>query len=154
MQLPQAVEARSLVRLPIRVALTAKRFSAVATVRGEADPPAQGPGNGTDHRNGTTPVQGARDREGYYSVSLYRRAEASGRDQYLGDLGVDPSGRFQVVVRDRGGIYYRVTTIDNSTAFGRTAPPGLCDPPWLAPGGCVRSTLWDFFVDSQIVRAR
>ena len=139
MQPPQAVEARSLVRLPIRVALTAKRFSAVATVRGKRTRQRKVPITGRVTENGTTPVQGARYRAGYYSVSLYRRTEASGRDQYLGDLGVDPSGRFHVVVRDRVGVYYRGTTIDNSTGFGRTAPPGLGDPPWLAPGGCVRA---------------
>jgi hypothetical protein len=151
---PQAVEARSLVRLPIRVALSAKRFTATAIVGATPTRQRKVLITGRVTENGKPPVQGRLgDREGRYSVSLYRRTTKHGRDQYLGDLGVGTSGRFRVVVRDRRGIYYRVTTVDRSFPTGRTAPPRLCDPPWLAPGGCVRPNLWDFFVDSPIVRA-
>jgi hypothetical protein len=149
---PPAVEARSLVRLPVRVALSAKRFVA----RGE--PPARRrrvliAGRVTE--NGAAPSQGRLDtRQGRYGVSLYRRLTANGPDQYLGDLGVSATGSFRVAVRDRRGIYYRVATRGALTADGRPPPAGLCGRPWLAAGGCVRPGLWWFYVDSAVVRAR
>ncbi len=150
---PQPVEARSLVRLPIRVALSAKRFTALVGTKRTRERKVLIKGLVTE--NGKPPVQGRdADREGRYGVSLYRQTTKNGPDQYLGDLGVASSGRFQAVVRDRRGSYYRVTTIDSGAPNGRQAPTTLCARPWLAPGGCVRPNLWEFFVDSPVVRAR
>lgn len=152
--IPRPVEGRSLVRLPIRIALSARRFTAtVSTAPTRRERKVLIKGIVTE--NGKTPVQGRLDTvEGRYGVSLYRRTEMTGEDEYLGNLGVSLSGRFDVVVRDRRGSYYRVSTDENDFAVGRKAPAGLCARPWLAPGGCVRPTLWEFFVNSPVVQAR
>jgi hypothetical protein len=151
---PRPVEGRSLVRLPIRIGLSAKRFTAtVSTAPTRRERKVLIKGIVTE--NGKTPVQGRVDsQEGRFGVSLYRRTERTGEDEYLGDLGVRVSGRFDVVVRDRRGSYYLVRTNKNDFAVGRQAPTGLCARPWLAPGGCVRPNLWEFFVESPVVRAR
>ena len=152
-RIPQPVEGRSLVRLPIRVALSAKRF--VATVGTPPTRQRKVSIAGVVTEQGRPPVQEKAGDAGHYYVSLYRRTERASRDQYLGDLPVTAAGRFGVAVRDRRGSYYRVVTIfESAFPLGRRAPSGLCARPWLAAGGCVRPNLWEFTAESPIVRAR
>ena len=153
----QTTESRSLVRLPVKVTMRAK----LVRRRVAGNLQRRVALSGTISENGQAAP--------FMFVSLLRSRTRSGLARPRGPNGstyhalgfvlVRADGSFRAEVMDRSGRFYRAVAFFQEDAkvvparAYRPAPPRLCAPPSLAPGGCRSSSRWTFDAESVVVRA-